>query len=141
MTAAERMRRYPTRKRSAGSREVTVSVETPRARPVASTGAGARPQPRSAAKDYLAMATTGCNVSLRMPISAQTLARVLAGREEPGAWWTHLRVFFTELPVEVVAGVTRQLGCPSGRLRRLYGACGARSSVMDDYLGTPHDRA
>lgn len=87
------------------------------------------------------MATTGCNVSLRPPISRQTLSRVLTGEEAPARWAAHLRVFFSEQPVEVIAGTARQLGCSLVHLQHLYETCGAASPETDEHFGIVRARA
>jgi hypothetical protein len=87
------------------------------------------------AKNFLAIATTACNVWVRTPIPAEVLADILRGRRPLGPWGTHLRVFFSEVPVEVVAGVARQAGCARSDLRRVYERCGASSRDVEEYLG------
>lgn len=89
-------------------------------------------------RNFLAIATTACNVWVRDPITADVLAEVLKGRRALGPWGTHVRVFFTEVPVEVVAGVARQIGASRAELRRLYAQCRARSRDAEEYLG-PRD--
>jgi hypothetical protein len=145
LTAAERMRRYRARKREAGFRVVTTWVPAGRGgRSAPATpprgGPGGHDGTRAPGKDYVAMAATGCSVSLRRRISRLTLSQVLTGARPPEPWSPHLRLFFTELPVEVVAGVARQLACPRGRLRRLYRASRVRSAAIEEYLGSGRAR-